>query len=190
MSRIFIEDKVFNGKNFADKALNKGDYELCTFSNCSFSSADLIDINFMECEFLHCDFSMAKIRNTAFKEVIFKGCKLLGLRFESCNPFLLSMNFEDCQLNLSSFFEVTLTDTHFNSCQLIEVDFTSANLSNSVFSHCELSGAIFENTNSEKVDFRTAKHFNIDPNINKIKKAKFSVEGLVGLLQKYDIEIQ
>jgi hypothetical protein len=41
----------------------------------------------------------------------------------------------------------------------------------------------------EKADFRSAFNYSINPEINRIKKAKFSLTGLQGLLGKYDIEI-
>jgi len=41
----------------------------------------------------------------------------------------------------------------------------------------------------EKADFRTAYNFSIDPEVNKINRAKFSSMNLAGLLSKYDIEI-
>jgi len=73
---------------------------------------------------------------------------------------------------------------------LKETDFSEVNLSASVFSDCDLSGAIFSNTNLEKVDFRTANNFLIDPEFNKLKKAKFSAFNLEGLLYKYQIDIE
>ena len=41
----------------------------------------------------------------------------------------------------------------------------------------------------EKADFRTAFNYSIDPENNRMKKAKFSPPEVVGLLNKYDIEI-
>lgn len=41
----------------------------------------------------------------------------------------------------------------------------------------------------EKADFRTSYNFSIDPDVNRIKKAKFSLDGVRGLLDKYDIQI-
>jgi hypothetical protein len=41
----------------------------------------------------------------------------------------------------------------------------------------------------ENSDFRTAHNFIVDPDKNKIKKAKFSVSGLPGLLLKYGLQI-
>ena len=78
----------------------------------------------------------------------------------------------------------------FKNCSLQEVDFIESDLSNSIFDNCDLALAIFKNTLLEKADFRTAYNYSIDPEINRIKKAKFSRAGLVGLLDSYDIEIE
>jgi hypothetical protein len=50
-------------------------------------------------------------------------------------------------------------------------------------------GSSFENTNLEKADFGTAYNYSINPNLNRIKKAKFSLPAVTGLLDQYDIEI-
>jgi fluoroquinolone resistance protein len=70
------------------------------------------------------------------------------------------------------------------------VDFTNSDLTGLVFENCNLFGAIFENTILEKVDFRTSFNYSINPEINRIKKAKFSMVGIVGLLDKYNILIE
>jgi len=38
-------------------------------------------------------------------------------------------------------------------------------------------------------DFRTSVNYSLDPERNRIKKARFSLSGIAGLLDKYDIEI-
>ena len=48
---------------------------------------------------------------------------------------------------------------------------------------------ISDQTILEKADFRTAKNYSIDPEQNRLKKAKFSLSGVVGLLRKYDIVV-
>jgi uncharacterized protein YjbI with pentapeptide repeats len=65
-----------------------------------------------------------------------------------------------------------------------------ADLNSTVFDNCDLLGAVFQNTILEKADFRTAYNYSIDPDINRVKKAKFSASGIAGLLDKYDIEIE
>jgi hypothetical protein len=39
-------------------------------------------------------------------------------------------------------------------------------------------------------DFTLAQNFKIDPEFNPMRKAKFSSQGIVGLLDKYDINIE
>jgi len=190
MDRTFILDKTFSKLDFATNPIAKADYEGCTFTGCNFSDTDLSGINFSECEFASCNLSMAKLNDTSFKDVRFKDCKMLGLHFENCNNIMFSAEFKNCTLNLSSFFKLKLKSTQFENCSLQEVDFGQANLNAAKFESCDLLGAIFENTNLEKADFRTAYGYSIDPEINQIKKAKFSVLGIAGLLRKYDIEIE
>ena len=134
--------------------------------------------------------SMVNLMQASFKEVTFKTCKLLGLHFEHCHTFLMSFSFEGCNLKLASFYGLTLKNTSFKSCNLQEADFGEADFTGSKFMDCDLGQAVFENTNLEKVDLRTAFNFIIDPDNNRIKKAKFSNNSLAGLLTKYDIEIE
>ena len=71
-----------------------------------------------------------------------------------------------------------------------ETDFSECDLTGSLFDNCDMAGATFDNSNLEKVDFTTAFNFSIDPEINRIKKAKFALPGVLGLLNKYDIIIE
>jgi uncharacterized protein YjbI with pentapeptide repeats len=70
------------------------------------------------------------------------------------------------------------------------VDFTETDLTESLFENCDLARATFANTMLEKTDFCTAYNYSIDPDLNRIKKAKFSTAGIAGLLDKYDILIE
>jgi hypothetical protein len=53
-----------------------------------------------------------------------------------------------------------------------------------------LDNAIFNDSQLAGADFRTAFNYKIDPEFNPMKKAKFSAQGIVGLLDKYDIKIE
>jgi len=64
-----------------------------------------------------------------------------------------------------------------------------SDLAQAVFDNCDLSRAAFNRTILEKADLRTSFNYSIDPDLNKIKKAKFSMPGLVGLLDKFDIVV-
>lgn len=190
MAIFFAEDQHFQGISYVEVALTKGEYENCTFSNCIFANSSLSFINFINCDFINCDFSLAYVKNTAFNDSKIKDCKLVGVKFEECSTFGFAINFEKCQLNLSSFYKLGLKNTKFKDCNLEEVDFGEANLGGVVFNNCNLLGAKFDHTFLEKVDFRSAYNFSIDPEKNKIKKAKFLSTSLAGLLEKYTIEIE
>ena len=111
------------------------------------------------------------------------------LQTQDYYPFGLSFGFEGGQLDQSSFYRTKLKKTVFKNIQLKEVDLTECDLASAVFDHCDLAGATFENTILEKADLRTSFNYSIDPERNRVKKAKFSLQGLPGLLNKYDIEI-
>jgi len=78
---------------------------------------------------------------------------------------------------------ISYTQTVSGHCE--ETDLTGA-----VFDNCDLTQAIFDHTILEKADFRTSYNYSFDPEINRIKKAKFSVPEVSGLLDKYDIDIE
>lgn len=190
MSAKFIENKVFQQNDITVSPLEKGEYEHCTFNHCDLSNLNLSEFKFINCTFTGCNFTLTVLNKTSFTETTFKECKLLGARFDLCNPFTLSFRFENCQMNLSSFFRVKMKNTKFIHCSLQEVDFTECDLTGALFDQCDLGRAIFDGTTLEKADLRSAYNYSIDPANNKIKKAKFSLQGVAGLLDKFDIEIE
>ena len=190
MEQAYTEDEIFTGIDFTKDGLIKGDYEGCTFIGCDFSNTHFNHILFSECTFTDCNLSMVNLSKTTFRDVVFKGCKMLGLNFDDCDKYGVSVSFEDCILNNASFFQHIVKKTTFKNSQLHEVDFSQADLSHSVFINCYLLGATFDNTNIEKTDFRTAFNYSINLDKNKHKKAKFSLPGIIGLLDEFDIEIE
>ena len=78
----------------------------------------------------------------------------------------------------------------FSKCRLTEADFSCCDLTGAVFEGCDLGGAVFDETILEQADLRTAYHFIIDPDRNRLKKARFSLQGLPGLLNASGIEIE
>jgi fluoroquinolone resistance protein len=80
--------------------------------------------------------------------------------------------------------------TNFIDCSIKEVDFVETDLSMAIFKNCDLLDTTFMRTILEKTDFRTAKNYSFDPEMNRIKKAKFSHLDITGLLSKYDIDIE
>lgn len=189
MHEIFETDKTFDGVNCSQTPFPKGEYDGCTFTNCDFSNADLTGAQFIDCSFTACNLSLAKLSKTMFQDVRFKDCKLLGLRFDECSGFGLSVQFDKCILNHTCFAGTKLKGTLFTNTQLQEADFTDSDLTGASFHHCDLKNAVFENTLLQKADFRTATNYAIDPEVNRVKGAKFSLPDVLALLDKYRIQV-
>lgn len=166
-----------------------GSYEECVFRNCDLSGQHLNGFTFENCEFYSCNLSNAQVRNSSFQQVDFIDCKLLGIQFHMAVPFSFEVYFSGSQLDFSSFYRCSLKNSKFVKCNLTGVDFTEANLQGVVLEECDLKNAVFQNSNLEKTDFRTSFNFIIHPEHNKMKKAKFAMNGVQGLLSSYGIEI-
>jgi len=189
MEAVFIEGKSFDKIDFRETNLAKGEYESCSFTACDFSHSNLSEVKFIGCNFMACNLSLAKLKQTSFLDVKFKDCKMLGLRFDHCSEFGLSFSIDNCSLNHSSFYQRKLKKANFKDAQFQEADFTDCDLTAATFHNCDFAGAKFENTNLERADMRTAYNYTLNPAINRIKKAKFSIPQVVGLLSAYDIII-
>lgn len=184
------EDKEFDNIDFSSVPLNEIECVECRFTNCNFSNADLSHSDFMDCTFHNCNFSLVKVNDTGLKSIRFIHGKITGVDFNACKDFLLAFHFEGCIMDYCSFYGKKIKKTTFKDCSIKDCDFSEADLSGSVFNNCDLLNSVFNRSNIEKVDFRTANNYIIDPELNKLRKAKFSIHGLAGLLTKYDIKIE
>ena len=98
----FHQDETFRNIDFSEEK-EIAEFDNCSFYNCKFNNKNLFGFNFTECEFFTCDLSSANLKNCSLNNCHFEECKLLGLRFDMCNPFLFEVNFKKSQLNFSSF---------------------------------------------------------------------------------------
>ena len=190
MNQDYIEQQLFTKQDYTETPLPKGEYDNCNFRDCNFSGSDLSGIRFMDCTYTGCDLSNVKVLKSSFHESIFKECKMLGFHFDNCDQLGLTIRFENCQLDHSSFFQVKLNHTVFLKTSLREVDFTETDLRNTNLDECDLLNATFDHTNLERANLTSALNYSIDPESNRIRGAKFSLPSVVGLLNKYQIEIQ
>lgn len=183
------EKKEFKNIDYSEKSLRNREFIQCKFDVCIFTKSDLRNNSFEDCIFENCNFSMTIIDDAGFRNVTFIGCKIQGVDFTRCSKFMFSFRFENCSLDYCTFYGTKLKKTNFINCSLKEVDFSNTDLSEAIFTNSDFSGAIFSNTLLEKADFRSATNFSIDPEFNKVKKAKFNAFQLEGLLHKYQLDI-
>ncbi len=184
------ENKTFEKISFSQKELRNRTFEKCEFKNCDFSNSNLSSNSFNECVFNNCNMALTKLNKTKLTDVFFKECKLIGINFYECNDFMFSVKFENCLLDYASFAAKKMAKTKFMNCSLKEANFSNADISGVLFQNCSLEGTVFNKTILKDTDFTSAFNYRIDPNVNFMKKAKFSKDGLEGLLTQYDIVVE
>lgn len=189
MEQNYISDQTFEKDSFLKVLRPNTEFDTCSFNACDFTGQALSNIRFVNCIFKHCNLSALQWENTALRDVRFSDCKMLAARFDRCNQFGLAFSFNTCQLDHSSFFKTQIKKTRFENTRLRDCDFSEADLSGSVFDNCDLDSAIFDHSKLLKCDFHSSYNYVIDPENNQLKGARFSLNGLVGLLQKYQIRI-
>jgi fluoroquinolone resistance protein len=183
------EEQTFTRLKTGDPVFRHRQFENCSFINCDLSYANLSKLVFTECKFEGCNLSLAVLLDTGLQDIQFKDCKLSGADFSKSQDFLFAVNFENCILDNAVFYKKKNKRAKFLDCSLTEADFTEADLTDVKFENCNLNRAFFDHTILKNADLCTSYNFIIDPDKNDIKKAKFSAQGLPGLLAKYDIKI-
>jgi uncharacterized protein YjbI with pentapeptide repeats len=187
---IYYADQLFEKAKFPHKAHQEAVFENCVFKGCDLSELSFSATDFIDTTFETCNFTMAKFSDTGLKNVTFKGCKLSGVNLSNCKDFLFSANFEDCILDYASFHKKKNKKCSFINCSMKSTDLTEADLTEASFQNCDLQNAEFGRTILIGANLSTSFNFNIDPEQNQIRKAKFSQEGLAGLLGKYGIIVE
>lgn len=162
-------------------------FECCTFINCSMESLKLGESRFVDCRFEECDLSNCNIHGTAFRNVVFMACKMMGLRFDTCNYFGLSVDIRNSVLDYSVFAGVDLKKSKIDGCSLKDVDFTATDLQKIKMTNCTLNGATFDRSNLIGIDLRGTTGIRINPHNNQINKMKISQTELIGLLSDYQL---
>ncbi|MCW3086464.1 MAG: putative low-complexity protein [Bacteroidetes bacterium] len=183
-------NKVFEKVNSPAKTIRNREFEACTFKQCDLSNCDFANSRFTDCTFINCNLTMIRLNNVSLINAVFKDCKLMGIIFSECADFLFSVRFENGLLDYSSFMGKKMMGTVFINTTLKDVNFSNANLTKAVFDKTNLSGAIFNGTVLQEANLVTAFAYSIDGELNKISKAHFSLQGVVGLLDKYRITIE
>ena len=183
------EDQTFEKIVYTDTKINWTEFQNCTFIKCDLSNANFCNNRFVDCVFEGCNLSMIKLGGSTLNNFICKDCKVMGVNFSECDDFLFQVKFENCTLDYASFMGKKMNKTSFIKTSLKEANFTQANLAGSLFKESDLSRAVFNGADLSTANFSTAFNYNIDPELNNIKKAIFALDGLPGLLSKYTIKV-
>lgn len=190
MASDYILDQEFQFDIFDDDNTKYKEFENCTFRHCDFTNCTFKTVSFVDCNFLDCNFKDAKINYVSLRGVWFTKCNFTNVNFAMTDQVIFEFHFKDCLLDYAKFYALKMRKMQFINCSMIAVDFMASDLTEVLFDNCNLRRAVFIDTIANKADFSTSYDYAFDPEKNKIKKAVFSVDGLKGLLEKYDIVIK
>lgn len=176
------------GKDFSGKT-----FDGCSFKDCNFNEAIFNKTKFIECHFARCNLSNAKLPLSKFTDVEFDECKMVGIDWTRANWPRLSLSsplkFYKCILNDSSFLGLSLSEIVMQACKAHDVDFREGNFSEGDFTQTDFTHSLFNRTNLSEADFTDAINYNIDVLNNDIRRAKFSRDEAVRLLDSLGIEL-
>jgi uncharacterized protein YjbI with pentapeptide repeats len=189
MSANYIIDQKFYGKHFTNEDIMYKDFERCYFTDCDFSQCNYTGSAFIDCNFTGCNFKEAKVNYAGLRTVFFDGCDFTGVNFSMVDPLFFSVEFKNCKLDYTKFYTLKVKGTIFTNCSIIAADFMGTDLTEVLFDNCNLHKSVFHDSVANKADFTTSYNFSIDPERNKLRRARFSQDGLKGLLEKYEIVV-
>lgn len=181
-----IEETVIENQTLLDEE----NYSECVFKRCDLSSADLSKKRFFHCRFEGCNLTAVKLELTRLQEVTFYECKCMGVDFTLCDPQFLHLNFDHCQLRGCNFTEMPLKRIRLTGCQVRECHFVQSDMREGVFTESNFEGSLFHKTRLEKADFREAISYQINPENNPLKGAKFSKLEALSLLEGFGILLE
>lgn len=182
-------------KEYCDESFSEASFELsnvefydCNFLRLSLRERRIENVKFLECSFQNVDLSVFVGMNVIFRGCTFKNCKIIGCDFSS-GISLNNCSFDECLLELSTFFGAKLMSSIFKYCSLKECDFREAYLKNSELTNSNFEGALLAGADLSECDLSNSINYFIDPSQTKITKSKFSMPEALTLLSAFDIKI-
>jgi fluoroquinolone resistance protein len=193
----FHEDEIFKGLAWDNEELRGLTFANCTFNKCSFKEAAFRACRFQHCTLTRCDLSLATVDACTFSNTRFQDSKLIGIDWtkaawgkKEIHRLLKALDFYGCVLNYSSLLGLTLAGAAIQKCIAKEVDLSEANLSQADCTYTDFAGSQFRHTDLTEADFTGATNYAINPQLNTLKKTKFSLPEALSLLYSLDIEIR
>lgn len=183
-----FEEVLANLSDFSDIS-----FDGCTFVRCDFSESKFDHCVFVDCEFIDCNLSVVQWSFTKLNDVVFRGCKLIGIDWTRVDwpqlSFSAAVQFHHCLLNDSSFMGLRLPELILTHCRAHDVNFREADFTEANFTETDFTYSQFSRTNLTRADFTGAINFSINLYENELKEAIFSRFEAPCLLEAIGIEL-
>jgi uncharacterized protein YjbI with pentapeptide repeats len=182
----------FKALSYSEDLIERTAFYECRFENCTFAEVRFVACRFYDCVFKDCDLSLATVSACVFSEATFEQCKLVGVNWAEMSQDTLiqkPLNFFQCVLNYSTFIGLTLKGIRIAACVAWDVDFSDVDLREADCQKTDFAESHFRHTDLTRADFTDAKNYAIDPEINALTGAKFSLPEAINILRSMDIEL-
>jgi len=193
----YYENEIFKSVACDNESITSVFFESCRFEHCSFAETQFKKCKFHNCTFNRCDLNLAQVEESAFSQVLFDNCKLVGINWVKAAwgkydalLKLKAVDFKHCVLNYSVFMGMNLNGSMLKNCMAKEVDFSDALLRQADCTHTDFTDSRFCHTDLTEADFRSASNYHIPPHTNTLKNARFSLPEAMALLYALDIQIE
>lgn len=187
--QLHYTEQSFKSLNLTEKTISGKEFEKCRFQKCNFLQSVFIKCRFIDCVFSECMLSAVDFKSCILFETIFEQSKIMGIDWSKTEK-VRGLQFIKCDLNLSVFAFIKLSNLVIKDCIAKDVNFMEADCSGANFEGTDFDKSIFQHTNLSSANFKKAFNYAIDFNNNILKKAKFSLPEASSLLRGLDIVIE
>jgi fluoroquinolone resistance protein len=186
------DGELLSGLRLEDASLARATFTGCRFERVALGRADLAGVAFDEVELADCDLSSATLAGAKLRDVVFRGCKLLGIDWSAIaqSPIGQPLVFERCQLDHGIFRGLNLRGSAFRDCSAREIDVTGAILTDVVFAGSDLTRARFGRTRLTGADLRGATGYAFDPRENEVRGLRVALPDAAELLRALEITVE
>lgn len=181
----YFDDVIFSE---LPNILNDAEFTNCEFKNINFQEKVITRSLFLESKFTNCNLTNSRFPGCTFRDVKFKGIRASGVNWTEASN-LVTLSFDDCQLNYCSFLGLKLDKLVCINSQVKSSDFSETSLKEANFSKTDLDQSSFHNANCEKAIFNDSQNYSINPSYTKLKGASFSFPEALALLSSFEIRI-
>ncbi len=186
-------DQRFKRLTYRSKIFARQKFDACTFEHCSFQETVFQSCRFNDCTFTDCDLRLARVPGSSFRNVMFERSNVTGVNWAdgswAKSGLLNSIGFRDCDISYATFIGLDLKKLVLTHCVAKDVEFSDANLTQADCTETDFFESRFVHTNLTEADFTHARNYAIDPMLNTLKKAKFSLPEAIALLRSLNIEL-
>lgn len=187
------DSKRFEGMRY-DSDIESNEYAECLFEQCQFMDMALRNVVFSNCVFTGCTFRNVDMSGLRMQNASFQDCAFIGIDWSEVRRtgklFPLFKEIGGCTLKFNNFFKMKIPKISIVDSSLLDCAFMECELAGSVFRNVDFQDTTFQDCDLSKADFREARNYKINTTSNRVRKARFSLPEVVGLLDNLDVIIE